>query len=149
MRMNWLAVWKLQLSSKVNRQPRSGYRRNNAPRSTEALETRCLLSATAVVDDDGSVHGLDDSGNEWYALPASVLDATTVGGGTNTGGGAPFNLANTFFLSSNPGAKQTIYLDFDGNVTSGTAWNSNFNGGASFITPAYNLSITHKYGQSN
>ena len=139
MRKNWLAEWKLKLASNANRQPRSGYRRNNASLSPEMLESRCLLSATAGIDyhEDGSVHGLDEVGNEWYALPESVLDATTVGGGTNTGGGSPFNLADTFFLNSNPGATHTIYLDFNGHVTSGTAWNSNFNGGANFTTPAY------------
>jgi hypothetical protein len=140
MRKNWLAVWKLKIASNMKRKPRSGYRWNSSRLSTEALETRCLLSATAGIDyhDDGSVHGHDDGGNEWYAYPPTTLDATTVGGGTNTGGGSPFNLADTFFLNSNPGASHTIYLDFDGNVTSGTPWNSNFNGGADFTTPAYN-----------
>lgn len=46
-------------------------------------------------------------------------------------------LSETFLLHSNPGADQTIYLDFDGHITSGTIWNSNFNGGADIVTPAY------------
>jgi hypothetical protein len=36
-------------------------------------------------------------------------------------------------FSSLPGANQTIYLDFDGHVTSGTSWNS----GATINSPAY------------
>ncbi|MCA9174600.1 MAG: hypothetical protein KDB14_08940 [Planctomycetales bacterium] len=50
---------------------------------------------------------------------------------------APFPLNDTFFLNSNPGADHTVYLDFDGHVTSGTIWNTNFNNGADFTTPAY------------
>ena len=126
MKRNWLAMWKLKLAPNSNRQRRAAYRRDSRSFCPEDLESRCLLSATAGIDyhDDGSVHGLDDVGNEWYALPESVLDATTVGGGTNTGGGSPFNFADTFLLNSNPGATHTIYLDFNGHVTSGTAWNS-------------------------
>jgi hypothetical protein len=45
------------------------------------------------------------------------------------------DLTQTFLLSSLPGANQTIYLDFDGNTTSGTAWNSTV---ANIVTPAYN-----------
>jgi len=140
MMLNWLPVWKLKLTHQNHRQSRLTRLQNNSSLSTQSLEPRCLLSATVGIDyhDDGSVHGLDTGGNEWQALPEAVLDATTVGGGTNTGGGAPFNLADTFLLHSNPTANHTIYLDFDGNVTSGTPWNSNFNGGADFVTPAYN-----------
>lgn len=49
------------------------------------------------------------------------------------------DLSQTFLLSSLPGANQTIYLDFNGHTTSGTLWNSNFNGGAAFTTPAYDF----------
>lgn len=36
-------------------------------------------------------------------------------------------------FSSLPGANHTIYLDFDGHVTTGTSWNS----GATINSPAY------------
>ncbi|MFO1066726.1 MAG: hypothetical protein U0892_22945 [Pirellulales bacterium] len=39
--------------------------------------------------------------------------------------------------SSLPGANHTIYLDFDGNVTTGTSWNSSY-GVTSINSPAYN-----------
>ncbi|MFO0869892.1 MAG: Calx-beta domain-containing protein [Pirellulales bacterium] len=39
-------------------------------------------------------------------------------------------------LSSLPGANHTIFLDFDGHVTSGTAWNSSY-GVTSIDSPAY------------
>ncbi len=44
--------------------------------------------------------------------------------------------AQTFFLHSRPGATRVIYLDFDGNTTTGTSWNSSI-GGAAIVTPAY------------
>ncbi len=49
---------------------------------------------------------------------------------TGSGGleaAAPFPLEETFRLHSRPGAKRTIYLDFDGHVSTGTAWNTYFN----------------------
>jgi hypothetical protein len=46
-------------------------------------------------------------------------------------------LADTFRLHSNPGVRCTIYLDFNGHVTSGTSWNSSYNNGADIISPAY------------
>lgn len=45
--------------------------------------------------------------------------------------------APEFQLHSLPGANHTIYLDFDGHVTSGTPWNDNFTGGADFSTLAW------------
>ena len=44
--------------------------------------------------------------------------------------------SQTFFLHSRPGATRVIYLDFDGNTTTGTSWNSSI-GGAAIVTPAY------------
>ncbi|MGE0376622.1 MAG: PKD domain-containing protein, partial [Planctomycetaceae bacterium] len=53
--------------------------------------------------------------------------------------GAPYDLGQTFFLNSLPGAKHTIYLDFDGHTTTGTSWNSAYTGGAPIVTPALDL----------
>ena len=52
---------------------------------------------------------------------------------------AAFPLENTFLLHSNPSASKTIYLDFDGHLTSGTFWNSNYNSGQDIVTPAYSF----------
>ncbi|MBU7581950.1 MAG: M10 family metallopeptidase C-terminal domain-containing protein [Nostoc sp. TH1S01] len=49
------------------------------------------------------------------------------------------DLSKTFFLNSLPGAKQTIYLDFNGHTTSGTYWNTDFKGGANIVTPAFDF----------
>jgi PKD repeat protein len=50
---------------------------------------------------------------------------------------APYPDDQTFLLHSRPGATKVIYLDFDGHVTSGTAWNSNFNGGQDIVSAPY------------
>src|SRR5204863_3898240 len=44
-----------------------------------------------------------------------------------------------FLLHSRPGASRVIYLDFTGELLSGTAWNGSYNGGADFTAPAYDL----------
>ncbi|BBD66720.1 hypothetical protein NIES4072_60060 [Nostoc commune NIES-4072] len=51
---------------------------------------------------------------------------------------ASLDLSKTFFLNSLPGANQTIYLDFDGNITSGTLWNTSERP-ANIITPAFDF----------
>lgn len=120
--------------------------------------------------DDEFKMRVDAAGNEWCEL--SILDeshfggcccgscigivtrrdpsddgsdseeARTIAGGTQSGGSSPFPLGDTFLLSSNPTARHTIYLDFNGHVTSGTPWNTSFTGGAPFTTPEYNIDGT-------
>ncbi len=51
---------------------------------------------------------------------------------------APFPESETFTLHSRPGANHTIYLDFDGHITSGTTWNSNY-GVTTISSPAYDI----------
>ncbi|MEA5464082.1 pre-peptidase C-terminal domain-containing protein [Leptothoe sp. PORK10 BA2] len=47
----------------------------------------------------------------------------------------PFDANQVFSLNSNTGADHTIYLDFDGHVTTGTLWNQNY--GDRIQTDAY------------
>jgi PKD repeat protein len=54
-----------------------------------------------------------------------------------TGAAAPFPYDQTVALHSRPGANRVIYLDFDGQTVSGTAWNANYSGGADFTAAAY------------
>jgi len=51
----------------------------------------------------------------------------------------PFPYEDTFELHSNPTAEKVIYLDFDGHVTSGTSWNSNYNNNEDFTTPPFSF----------
>lgn len=66
---------------------------------------------------------LDRSGRLFYVEPA--VDLTTSTGSTPTvSAAAPYDLSQTFLLNSKPGSTKTLYLDFDGHVVSGTAWNN-------------------------
>jgi hypothetical protein len=64
------------------------------------------------------------------ARPMAMMSAQTV-----TAPAYPY--ADTFKLHSNPGASHVIYLDFNGETISGTAWNDNYNSGASFNAVAF------------
>jgi methionine-rich copper-binding protein CopC len=48
-------------------------------------------------------------------------------------------VASLPLLSSNPSATSKIFLDFNGHTTSGTDWNTFYNGGANIVTPAYSI----------
>jgi hypothetical protein len=50
---------------------------------------------------------------------------------------APFLQSETFKLHSRPGANRVVYLDFDGHVTTGSAWN-NSSGQSTIVSPPYN-----------
>jgi len=56
-------------------------------------------------------------------------------GNINPVGAPPFPFNQTFRLHSFPGGQKTIFLDFDGHVTTNTQWN--VGGPASIVTPAF------------
>ncbi|MGI8602293.1 MAG: PKD domain-containing protein [Verrucomicrobiales bacterium] len=78
----------------------------------------------------------DKSGRLFYACEGLAVKAGTV-----SEAGLPamesYPSSETFFLHSVPGATRVIYLDFNGHVTSGTSWNTNYTSGANFTTPPY------------
>ncbi|HVJ84231.1 MAG TPA: SdrD B-like domain-containing protein [Caulifigura sp.] len=92
----------------------------------ETLEVRQLLSANLPHDD----HRLAVD-----AIPAFV-DAAAASAAPQAA--PPYHLSQTFLLNSLPGASQTIYLDFDGHVTTGTWWNSS-RSMPTITTPAFSL----------
>lgn len=122
-----------------------------------------MLSAVAPVDvglhldedsdssHDDSLHGIDPYGHEYHAIPLPDFDLLDNDGGDGVPrlgnhAGPPLvspvqlePLADTFRLHSNGDAAHTIYLDFTGDTTSGTYWNSSFNGGADIVTPQYDF----------
>ncbi len=130
------------------------HRRSQFARRYETLERRTVLSAVAPVDvglhvDEADV---DPYGHEYHAIPLpdfDLLDNNGVGDGVPRLGnhaGPPLvspvqldPLADTFRLHSNGDAAHKIYLDFTGDTTSGTYWNSSFNGGADIVTPQYDF----------
>jgi hypothetical protein len=92
-------------------------------------------------DEDGH----DEEGHDGTPLPGSTTKGTISAAGTTTTSttllplSSSVDLARTFFLHSNPNATRTIFLDFDGHVTSGTAWNTNFTSGQAFTTTAFDF----------
>ena len=93
----------------------------------EALEPRVLFHATGLnFDPVIDAHSLE------YNEAAEVVDVST------TQPLATLSLSDTFALHSNPGANQTIYLDFTGHTTQNTAWNS-YAGVSNIVTPAYDI----------
>jgi hypothetical protein len=76
----------------------------------------------------------------WDSLEAQESGGSSGDSGSGSGGPVtPAPLSETFRLHSNPGAKHTIHLDFDGHITSGTIWNSLYTRGNSITTPAFNF----------
>lgn len=65
---------------------------------------------------------LDTSGQLFVKDPAPAAGHAAV---TSRPGEAPrYDYDQTFLLHSSPGSQRTLYLDFDGEVVSGTAWNA-------------------------
>jgi PKD repeat protein len=81
----------------------------------------------------------DRQGYLHYVCAGLVAPAGGATGAAATVTQPTYALTDTFRLHSRPGASKVIYLDFDGHVTSGTSWNSSYNGGTSFTTPAYDI----------
>lgn len=70
----------------------------------------------AWLDQDGRLLFIDD-----FPTPEQTEAAAAT---TASAAAAPYSAEQTFLLHSRPGAKRVIYLDFLGQVVSGTAWNS-------------------------
>ncbi len=85
---------------------------------------------------DGSLV-VDTTGRLFYSdpgLPSSAPLATT-----DAALALPVPLADTFKLHSLPGAKRVVFLDFDGHVISGTAWNNTARSGGTIYAPAWDI----------
>src|SRR5688572_13026302 len=67
-------------------------------------------------------------------LPAPQQASTANG---EVAASAPYPLTDTFRLHSRPGATKKIYLDFDGFVMTGTAWNGQYNVPATLNCPPF------------
>ncbi len=120
-----------------------------AGRRCELLETRQLLSAKRSYDSVRAEraaqarghhdHDHDHDHDDRLHVDGFPLPTGSAASGGSLQGTAPFDLAQTFQLSSLPSATKTIYLDFDGHTTSGTWWNTSFNNGAAFTTPPFSI----------
>jgi hypothetical protein len=96
-------------------------RLESLPPTAKAKALNWLSSFTFPEQDLDSL-GVDDEGAVFYfegELPAPV-ESQSSGGATIES----ISAADTFTLHSRPGASKVIYLDFDGEVITGTAWNN-------------------------
>src|SRR5207249_1989680 len=83
----------------------------------------------------------DTHGRLFYGCELAMAPPANAPGAESAGEvlESPFPDDQTFLLHSRPGATKVIYLDFDGNVTSGTQWNSQFSGGADIVSEPFDL----------
>jgi PKD repeat protein len=88
-------------------------------KSTNELRRLFLEDSTLYVDDADMLLYVDET-QEMQSLTGEspVISAA-----------APFPYTQTFQLHSRPGSNRVIYLDFDGHVTSNTAWNTSYTNG--------------------
>lgn len=97
--------------------------------SEEQVRKVFLGDSTAFVDESGALHYVEPTAPEQIDVPVAP----------NTGANqASFPLDQTFLLESKPGSTKTLFLDFDGHVTQGTAWNNSY-GIATINSPAFDL----------
>lgn len=135
LRSYWLKSVR-NLTGQAHRSQRS--RRTLQPRpgfvDVAWLETRTLYSATVLEHD----HDHDHDGDPVPCvippydpqIHGQLIQATPANG--------PFPDDQTFLLHSRPGASKTVYLDFDGYVTTGTQWNIAY-GRPTITTPEFTL----------
>ena len=81
---------------------------------------------------------VDTAGRLFYADEFEVYTAEPAQAEPSTQA-SPLILEDTFFLHSRASAKKMIYLDFNGAVVSGTAWNANYNDDNDIVCAPFDL----------
>jgi hypothetical protein len=99
-------------------------------RNPAEFRVMLLRDRTLAIDRTGRLHYTED------VPPPDSLEATDEPRLQMT---AAFAATETFRLHSRPSAKRSLYLDFNGHVLSGTAWNTSFNGGANITAPPFDI----------
>ncbi len=90
------------------------------------LETLLLADPDLAVDQEGRL---------LYTDPIPEAAA----GAVSSGPVSSIPSADAFTLHSRPGASRTVYLDFNGHLITGTAWNTSYNAGADIVAPPFDL----------
>ena len=120
-------------------------KKSNRVLQFEVMEKRYAFAADLVniglgFGESQHLDHYDGSGFVLETLPSVSIQSADPANPENTLSTlTPTALLDTFRLHSNPGASKRIYLDFDGHVTSGTIWNSNYTGGQNIVTPAFDI----------
>lgn len=89
----------------------------------QEFATMMIQDHTAWLDTDGRLFFIEE-----FPEPAATDEASTLAAES-------FPYDQTFKLHSRPGSKLVLFLDFDGHVTTGTAWNRSY--GDPIVSPAY------------
>lgn len=95
----------------------------------------------ALLKRDGDLW-IDADSRLFYACEGLVVNsnaAALTAAAAATSATAIPNSTDAFKLHSLPGAPHVIYLDFNGHVTSGTAWNSSKTGGADIVSAPFDF----------
>ena len=114
----------------------------------ERLERRDMLSANGeYLHDDRAPHehAVDTHSSNYGEVCASPIAGITDRLDVILLPLSDLTLLKTFYLHSQPSARHTIYLDFDGHTTTKTAWNKNFNADAAFTSPSYSVDATPSF----
>lgn len=98
----------------------------------EVLRRMFQHDHTLAIDDTGRLHFIEEP----LPIDAPEEGMTALGVDPQI---LPWTPAATFTLHSKPGSKRTLYLDFNGHLLSGTAWNVRNNGGTNIVAPAWDL----------
>lgn len=98
------------------------------------LEALFLADSTVRVDNNKQIFYIDNTLEQQEG--EAIVEGTTASPTTipTVPIASPASLSNAFKLHSKPGASKTIYLDFDGHTTTGTAWST-----STIVAPAYDL----------
>ena len=105
---------------------------DNADPTAPICQCRICQEGLLPGNQSGTLEGLTITAN------AGTMATGTVTGGSASPLGSSVDLGRTFFLHSNPTASKTIYLDFNGHTTAGTAWNKQ-TGRATINTSAFDF----------
>jgi hypothetical protein len=111
-------------------------RGSNILRGIETLEVRSLLATMPLPEWTSTVDCLENNLASWgeYRTSLPVVDDK----GDNQPGADDPREAEIPLLHSKLGATKTLFLDFDGHVVDGTAWNG-FNNGLPIHAPPYSI----------
>ena len=136
----------------IAKSPAAGERSENAKSATAAVEalgdrlpavarsygwTPERLTETLLAD--STLH-VDSSGRLFYADPAPALaEAPEASFTAASSAPTPYPLSETFKLHSLPGAKLTIFIDFDGMTMSGNGWTATYNAGMNIVCPPFSI----------
>ena len=93
------------------------------------------MSAGELKDELLTVVSLHVDARDNLLYVEEVVPVPDAGGYYGTSDTANLTEAQVFNLSSRPSSTRTIYLDFNGHVTTGTAWNTGTN--TTITTPAF------------